>query len=161
MQKIDWNIKVKEALERTEFMALATLGEEGSWINPVAFAYSEKMELFFISMMDNRHTKNIIVNPNVSVAIFKTERFPEGDVMGLQLKGIATHLTAPKDIQEAARYYFARSKSNDEFRAKTSEKGGAAALWQFFKVTPTEAWCFDSRVFGEKREQINLSGLNL
>ena len=28
MQKIDWNTKVNEVVERTEFMALATLGEE-------------------------------------------------------------------------------------------------------------------------------------
>ena len=65
-------------------MALSTLGDDGSWINPVAFAYNEKMELYFISMMESKHTQNILTNPNVSVAIFRTERFPDGDVMGLQ-----------------------------------------------------------------------------
>ena len=97
-------------------MVLGTLGKDGSWSSPVAFAYSEKMELFFISMMDSKHTKNILSNPNVSVAIFKTERFTGGDVMGLQLKCTALHLTSPKDIKEAARYYFGRSPSNDAFR---------------------------------------------
>ena len=70
-------------------------------------------------------------------------------------------MTAAEDIQEAARYYFGRSSSNDEFRAKTVETGGASAVWQFFKITPTEAWCFDSRIFGEKRERVDLKGLNL
>ena len=161
MPKIDWTAKVKEALDRTEFMAISTCGEDGSWTNPVAFAYGERLELFFISMMQSKHSKNILTNPNVSVAIFKTERFPSGDVLGLQLRGKASHLTTQKDIKEAGRYYFGRSQKNDEFREKTSERGGLEAHWQFFKIIPTEAWCFDSRVFGEERVQVDLVNLKL
>jgi uncharacterized protein YhbP (UPF0306 family) len=161
MKDVDWNKKIKEALDRTEFMAISTVGDDGSWTNPVAFAYSEKMELFFISMIDCKHTQNILKNKNVSAAIFKTERFSEGDVLGLQLKGNAVHLTSSDDIKKAADYYFNRSSSNDEFRTMTSDKGGDKALWQFFKITPSEVWCFDSRVFGEKRVKVDLMGLSL
>lgn len=161
MQNVDWNDKIKEALDRTEFMAISTTGDDGSWTNPVAFAYNEKAELFFISMVDTKHSKNILANPNVSAAIFKTERFSGGDVLGLQLKGNAKHLKDQEEINRAASYYFGRSLSNDEFRGETSEKRGSAAVWQFFQITPTELWCFDSRSFGEKRVVVNLELLNL
>src|SRR3954468_1243515 len=86
---IDWNKKVKEALDRTEFMALSTVGEDGSWVNPVQFAYSEKFALYFISMLHSKHVQNIAKDSRVSAAIYKTERFDGGDVLALQLKGVA------------------------------------------------------------------------
>ena len=161
MTDVTWNQKVKEALDRTEFMALSTVTDAQSWISPIAFAYNETMDLFFISMIDSRHSQNILANPDVSAAIFKTERFPGGDVLGIQLRGIAHHLMQPSDIAEAAKYYFGRSPSNDEFREETSEKGGADASWQFFRIRPTEVWCFDSRIFGERREQVDLKSIHL
>lgn len=161
MENIDWNQKIKEALDRTEFMALSTIDSESSWTNPVAFAYSEKLELFWISMMDAKHSQNIITDPQVSVAIFKTERFPTGDVMGLQIRGNAHHLTNQDEIERAAKYYFGRSNKNDDFKEKTSERGGMDAKWQFFKIKPSEVWCFDSRVFGEERRVVNIEELNI
>ena len=42
---MNWNEKVKEALERTEFMAISTLNPDGtSWTNPVAFGYGPAPE---------------------------------------------------------------------------------------------------------------------
>ena len=145
MENIDWNLKVKEALDRTEFMAISTMGPDGSWTNPVQYGYSEKLDLYFVSMMDAKHVRNILSDPRISSAIFKTERFVDGEVLGLQLKGTAKHLTLPEEIEEAVRCYGSRP---DE-------------IWNFFKVTPEELWCFDSRVFGEKRERVDLTTLKL
>lgn len=148
MEPIDWNAKVQEALGRTEFMAISTVGNDGSWTNPVAYAYSEKLELFFISMMTSKHAQNILKNSQVSGAIYKTERFEDGEVLGLQFAGKAIHLTDVNEVARASRYYL---KSNDELGAE----------WQFFKIVPDEVWCFDSRVFGEERRQIDMTALNL
>jgi uncharacterized protein YhbP (UPF0306 family) len=142
---IDWNVKVKEALDRTEFMAISTIGDDGSWTNPVQYGYSEKLDLYFVSMMDAKHVANILKDPRVSVAIFKTERFSDGEVLGLQLKGTAKHLTDAKEIEEAVRCY----------GSKPSE------VWNFFKISPAEAWCFDSRLFGEQRKQVPLNEIGL
>jgi len=158
---MDWNEKIKEALDRTEFLAIATVDGAESWTNPVAFAYDARANLYFISMMDAKHVQNIVSNGHVSAAIFKTECFSDGDVLGLQLAGTCEHLTERESIKEAAQHYFSRSTSNDEFREKTSAVGGLDAVWQFFKITPTELWCFDSRIFGEKRERVELKTVNL
>lgn len=161
METIDWNVKLKEALDRTEFLALATTGEKHIWVNPVSFAYSESLELFFISMVDSVHVQNLIKEPRIAAAIFKTERFPDGDVLGLQLTGTAVHVTEQAEIERAAKYYFERGTNNEEFRSQTSEKGDAQATWQFFRITPTEMWCFDSREFGEQRRQVPLENLQV
>ncbi len=145
MENIDWNQKVKEALDRTEFMAISTISEEGSWTNPVHFSYSEKCELYFVSKMNTKHVQNILKDNRISVAIFKPEKFPEGGVLGLQIRGIAKHVTEQAEIDEATRV---RGKN-------------ASGEWNIFKITPTELWCFDSRVFGEERKQVDLGSLNL
>jgi uncharacterized protein YhbP (UPF0306 family) len=147
MDDIDWNKLVKEALDRTEFMAISTVGEDGSWTNPVQYGYSEKLNLYFVSMMDAKHVQNLLKDPRVSAAIYKTERFPgpAGDVLGLQLKGTAKHLTDLTEINEAIRCYGGRPSDP----------------WNFFKITLTELWCFDSRIFGERRERVNLETISV
>lgn len=160
MNEIDWNQKVREILDRTEFLALSTMGDGDTWTCPVAFSYDEKMNLYFISMMHTKHVKNIIKESKVSVAIFSTERYASGDVSGLQLSGLATEILDSKELQSAAENYFSRSANNDEFMNQTSAKD-VEALWHFFKIVPKELWCFDSRIFGELRERVNIDGLNL
>ena len=46
----DLKARVKEALERTDIMALSTLGPDGPWTSPVQLQYNEKLELSFLSM---------------------------------------------------------------------------------------------------------------
>jgi Pyridoxamine 5'-phosphate oxidase len=86
MADADLNARVKEALERTEIMALSTIGPDGSWTSPVQFRYNEKLELSFVSMSDTKHAQNILEDPRVSVAIYSFPG-PEGGNLGLQIKG--------------------------------------------------------------------------
>ena len=98
MNDIDWNEKVKEALDRTEFMAISTIGADGNWTCPVQFGHSEKLDLYFRSMPHSKHMRHLLADNRISVAIFKTERFPGSrEVMGLQLKGKAARLTEPSE----------------------------------------------------------------
>lgn len=140
-------------------MAIATAGDDGTWVCPVQYGYDENINLYFVSAVGSKHIKNILANSQVACAIFKTERFSSGDVLGLQLKGAARQLTTEKEIMEAARCYYGRS--GEDFATKVREHIGKDAEWQFFEITPTELWCFDSRVFGENRQQVDLSAISL
>ena len=60
MTNIDWAAKVKEALDRTDIMALSTIGPDGSWTSPVQYRYSEKLNLYFVSLKSSRHVTNIL-----------------------------------------------------------------------------------------------------
>lgn len=118
----DMNKRVKEALERSEIMALATIGVDGSWVSPVRYTYNDKLELFFSSMTDTKHVQNIMRDPRVSVAIYSFPG-PSGGNLGLQIKGAAEHIS-----------------------------GGNAGGSQQFKIIPNAVWCFDSRVIRERQQ---------
>ncbi|MBI4087074.1 pyridoxamine 5'-phosphate oxidase family protein [Candidatus Kaiserbacteria bacterium] len=158
---IDWNAKIKEALDRTEFMAISTIGEDGSWTCPVQFGYSGTLDLYFKSMPHSKHVQNLLKDERISVAIYKTDRFPgsERDVLGLQLAGTVRLLTQRADVEEAARCYYGRDPRKLDYKTKIDEHVGGNAEWNFFKITPTELWCFDSRIFGEEREKVDLENL--
>lgn len=85
----DLNAKVKEALGRTDIMALSTVGEDGSWTSPVQYSHGPKMELYFLSLKDTKHVTNILKDPRVSLAIYHPEALPNGAHIGLQIKGSA------------------------------------------------------------------------
>jgi len=130
--KEDLENRVKEALERTDIMALSTIGPDGPWTAPVQYRNNEKLELFFLSMPGTRHVLDILKDPRVSAAIY-SHPGPPGGNLGLQISGIAERLAG-----------------------ESSADG-----WQSFKIRPREVWCFDSRVFGRERRQVNISDLHL
>lgn len=135
----DLNARVEEALERTEIMALSTIGPDGSWTSPVQFRYNEKLELSFVSMPDTKHAQNILKDSRVSVAIYSFPG-PEGGNLGLQIKGKADDVTGQSGTDEAA---------------------APSETWHRFRIVPEEVRCFDSRVFGGKRQRVDLSDLRL
>src|SRR6187455_1906759 len=132
---IDWHSKVKEALDRTDIMALSTIGDDGSWTSPVQYRHGPKLELYFESMNETKHVANIRNDPRVSVAIYWPGEFRGGGNLGLQIRGTAEELTRDDN-------------------GPSAESGA----WHTFKITPDEVWCFDSRVSPE-RQKIELAEL--
>jgi general stress protein 26 len=117
--------QVQEALARAEIMALATLDEDGgSWTSPVLFEHDAGLHLYFASLADARHVRNIQRDPRVSAAIYSYPGPPGGN-LGLQIKGTAE----PADDSSS-----------------TQSDG-----WQRFRITPDEAWLFDSRNDRQRR----------
>ena len=126
--------QIQEALARVDIMALATLDEDGgSWTSPVLFQHDASMHLYFASLPDARHVRNMQRDPRVSAAIYSYPGPPGGN-LGLQIKGTA------EPVPAAA--------------------GAPSDGWRHFKITPDEAWLFDSRV-DRQRHAISLAGLNL
>lgn len=108
--------QVREALARSEIMALSTIDADGcSWTSPVQFQHDPQFRLTFTSLPDARHLANIERDPRVSAAIYDFPGPPGGN-LGLQLRGTA------------------------------EREGGPADGWQRFAITVDELWCFDSRI---------------
>lgn len=118
----DISLRVKEALERTEIMALSTIGKDGSWTSPVRYTYNDKLELTFMSMIDTKHAQNILKDPRVSLAIYSYPGPPGGN-LGLQIKGTA----------------------------RIADTGSNSGSKQFI-ITPDEIWLFDSRVVRQRQQ---------
>lgn len=161
---MDWNKEVKEILDRTEFMALSTLGDDGVWTNPVQFSYDNKLGLYSKSMPNSKHMQNMLKNREISVAIFSTNRLSDGGVAGLQIKGTAEILHNREEVTEAAKYHYTRNRPGTDYMNRVEEHLGEEAVWNFFKITPTEVWVFDTRYFDEEkdgRQQVPLDILDL
>jgi general stress protein 26 len=88
--------QVHEALTRTDIMALATLDDDGgSWTSPVQFRYDASLHLYFASLPDTRHVRNIHRDPRVSAAIYSYPGPPGGN-LGLQIRGRAVAMIFPE-----------------------------------------------------------------
>jgi general stress protein 26 len=127
MNNTDLQARVRQALERTDVMALSTIDEDGGpWTSPVQYQWDSQLNLYFASMPDARHVRNIERDARVAVAIYNMPGPPGGN-LGLQIRGAA---------------------------ARETDSGHDG--WQRFKIEPTEAWCFDSRV-DRHRHRVDIS----
>jgi hypothetical protein len=131
MSNTDLQARVREALERTDVMALSTVDDDGGpWTSPVQYQSDSQLNLYFTSMPDARHVRNIQRDARVAVAISNMPGPPGGN-LGLQIRGHAVAM-AP---------------------------GSGRDGWQRFTIEPAEAWCFDSRV-DRQRHRVEVPSLD-
>lgn len=142
-------------MESTYYCALGTNDQKGVWVNPVYFAYDSNYNFYFISQPQSRHMKNMLENPQVSLAIYSTAQHTQGDVAGIQLAGKARILSDEADVKKAYDTYYGRKypaarkhpEKNEDHYMNNPE-------WQFVEVVPTKMYYFDTRFFGETRQEV-------
>src|SRR5262249_49111362 len=139
--QFDWASNIKETLESTFYCSLATYGEDGTWVNPLYFAYDGDFNLYFISMGDSRHMRNIGNGAPVAVAIYATDQPPGKDVRGIQLAGWA-ELIKDADVEAACDIYYSRPGAAEAVggRPDAEQHRGAQATWKFVKVSVEEMY---------------------
>jgi nitroimidazol reductase NimA-like FMN-containing flavoprotein (pyridoxamine 5'-phosphate oxidase superfamily) len=159
---MNWNTKIKDALDRTEFMSLSTIDTEGVWSYPVAFSYDEKCNLYFLSRLSARHTQNIVRDQRASVNIYKTERTNHDGVIGLQARGTAQMVKEPAELAECIGLYFSRSVVGEEYRQEAVSATEPDGDWHVFKIALSELWYFNSNEFDTtSRVSIDLDALDV
>jgi nitroimidazol reductase NimA-like FMN-containing flavoprotein (pyridoxamine 5'-phosphate oxidase superfamily) len=150
-----WSDLISSCFQSTEFMALATQGERGLWVNPVYFAWDDKFSLYFISQLDCAHMENIRSTPSVCCTIFPTDRPAGDDVFGAYVKGRAEILSDPEEKRIADHFYYGRVYPNDA-EGKQRDKDGYRLdpSWHFVKISLEGLWYFDTRYFAETRTPV-------
>lgn len=153
MNASDWSAHLKACLESTQFMALATSGPDGLWNHAVYFAWDHDINLYFISKPKSRHMGYIAGNSNVAVAIFSTDQSPTGDVMGLQVRGLA-EILPDAHVPSAHEVYFGRAPVIEGIPHELPEFLGPQATWKLVQVRPQEVGYFNSALFGAERQTV-------
>ncbi len=149
----DWKKYVTECLQSTEYCSIATAGVDGVWANPVFFAWDDNFNLYFISQMHSKHMQNLSQDKQIAVAVYKTEQ--KGDVAGVQIKGKANILTGdPGAIKNAFDIYYGRAGKGEDVEGYINNP-----TWIFVKITPEKVSYFDTRHFGEERQEVPLDNL--
>lgn len=151
-QNFDWKKYLLECMNSTQYCSLATFSNRKVWSNPVYFAWDDKYNLYFISQMSSRHMQNIKKNSHIAVSIYKTEQ--KGDVLGIQLEGTAIILSkedSKEEIQHAYNTYYGRAGRGPDVQQYVNNP-----TWLYVKINPSKVWYFDTRFFGEKRQEVPL-----
>lgn len=139
-KQISKKIKIKKVLEYMGANHLMTLGtslKDKPWLATVLYAFDGNLRIFFYSNENTRHCVNISKNPNVSVVINHTWRYPDGKEKAIQLAGRASKV-AKKDYVRWYDIYKSRFKRADEFKSDHI----------LYVIEPTEVWYLDEKLFG-------------
>lgn len=151
----DWKKHIYEALSATNYCCLATVDDRGVWSNPVYFAWDDHYHIYFISQMSSRHMQNLMKHNRVALSIYKTEQ--KGDVVGIQLEGnalIVGHDADPAEIQRAHDTYYGRAGFGPDVQEYRNNPS-----WLYVKVSPEQVYYFDTRFFGEVRQEVPMHKL--
>ncbi len=137
-----------EFLNRQSTMALGTAGlaDGRPQVAPLFFASDERLNLYWISDPDSRHSKNITDWNDTAAAIF-TETWEYGAIKGVQAEGDAYDVTDPAERERALALYRAKFPFvNERFAALIQES-------VIYVLRPRWVrWIDNERKFGYKQE---------
>lgn len=124
---------IREYLEKTQLMQIATCLNNQPWVATVHFAFDENLNLYWISSFDRRHSIEIEQNPNIAAAIVKPHTSGE-KVRGIQLSGVASRLSGA-DIQAGMDIYTKRYTTPRE-RVKNIVEQTSGENHTVYKIKP-------------------------
>ncbi|MFA7309326.1 MAG: pyridoxamine 5'-phosphate oxidase family protein [Candidatus Paceibacterota bacterium] len=144
----EWRAYLTELLDVSQYMTLATTGDNGPWINPVYFSFDKTFTFYFLSQPESRHMRNITTHAAVACAIFDPRQEAAGKVRGVQLAGKAQWVPSA-EARHAFDTYFTATTA----RTPVPPRGGALAHvnetsdWRLAKVAADLIECFDEYCF--------------
>ena len=141
---IDIEKVVREYIDKSLHMSLATVSGDRPWVCEVHFAYDDKLTLYFRSLTSRRHSQEIAVNPRVAGNIVRQHAlndFPHA----IYFEGTAELIT-DETIFEELYGYFKQRQAVDESIIEDAKKNEAH---KFYKIT-VENWYAFGKFDGKK-----------
>ncbi len=144
---------IKEYLESTKMMQLATSINNQPWVCNVWFASDDDLNIYWFSSSTRRHSNEIMKNNKVAAA-FVFPQTPEDTPRGLQLQGAAAVLDKKDDIEKAISVYKGRIFPKETIVKLMKDK---TKPHKFYRIKPTQFVLFDGVNFGDDwRQEYNL-----
>jgi hypothetical protein len=137
MRPNDIRSHAQEIVAENAYLVLGTVDDQGTpWTTPVFFAAQHLGEFFWISDIDARHTRNLVVRPQVSLVIFDSTVTP-GEGRALYAVGTAAEVL-PDDLERALRVYPGPARRG--VRSFTANDLSEPASWRLYRAVTTDAW---------------------
>jgi uncharacterized protein len=134
-------------LDRTPVCSLATVGPENhAHSSHVDFAYSARLELYFLSDPASRHCRHLETNPSMAVSVYDSQQRWGGPDSGLALYGLCRMARGASHARAEA-VYAARFRQYRGWRRKV-RPGDEAAKWRFFRFVARRVKVFDEDRLG-------------
>ena len=128
-------------------MVLGTADESGKpWGSPVYFASENYRVFYWISSPEVRHSRNILVRPQVSIVIFDSQ-VRAGMGQAVYTSAVAEELTG-HELERGLQIYNGRFQNPAEreergVRLIEPENVQAPALYRLYRATAQEHWVLD------------------
>lgn len=128
-------------------MVLGTADEHGQpWASPVYFACEKYREFYWMSSPDVRHSRNILLRPQVSIVVFDS-RVAVGMGQAVYMSAVAEELTGV-DFKRGLQIYNGRFQNPAErkergVRTITAEDVQAPGLYRLYRAIAQEHWVLD------------------
>lgn len=139
-----------KVLRKTELCSLATVTPNGiAHSAHVYFAFSQDLEICFLSDPDSLHCRNLTTNASMAVSVYdSTQKWGNetGDV-GVALYGSCKELSG-KAAKKTEEVYARRFKEYIRWRRSSEYSKGEGRKWKFFSFVPSKIKLFDEQKFG-------------
>jgi uncharacterized protein YhbP (UPF0306 family) len=139
---------IKQYINQPIIMQLATCVNNQPWVCTVHFYADDKLNLYWVSRNDRRHSKEIKVNPKVSATILIHENTATEDwVIAVTLEGIA-EVVDESIIQNVGQDYVNKTAKDPELLAKIVDGPD-----KFYRLIPSSIVLFDNKNFPKDPRQ--------
>jgi len=156
----DLNQMARNIIKNNQYVSIATTDKLGNpWISPVAYSYDKNWNLYFTSLPDSKHCKNIKATKKVVCCIFDSHQL-WGEGVGLQIEGVSEEVTLRNAI-EATKIYSKRKYPYGKIKPGMikfflKELINKRTFYRFYKITPRVVWMNDPNSKIDIRVKINL-----
>lgn len=137
-----------------EFLALGTVMQLGTsvdnkpWISTVYFVADSERNIYWLSLPERRHSKEVVTNPQAAVAIAIKQDIP---VIGIQAAGLVSIVKDDSIVKQIVETYVSKydGAGKDFHQRFVAGKN----KHQLYKLTPTQLVLFDEVHFKENPVQ--------
>ena len=143
---MDLKARVKEILEKTHLMSIATYDDGGVWVSDVIFVYDDDLNVYWMSDPDVRHSQAISKNTSVAGTITYTTKANEHN-LGIQFSGIAKKI-------DGTRYDLAVKHSTKRNHPEPKESDDFLQGDSWYMLTPNKIELIDEENFGFKKQSV-------
>lgn len=141
---------VREYIDKSLHMSLATVSGDRPWVCEVHFVYDEDLNLYWRSLASRRHSQEIAANPNVAGNIVKQhalDEYPHAVYFEGEAEMLADRLEQEKVLPLFVSRLGAGEAAVDEAQTDDGHK--------FYKVT-VENWYAFGKFGGDKGQKYEL-----
>ena len=138
---------VREYVDKSLHMSLATCVNNHPWVSEVHFVYDDKLNLYFRSRQDRRHSREIAANPHVAGNIVEQHNLGEYP-HAVYFEGSAGVVDDIAEIERVAPLFIERQGCNESIIDDAQHDEGH----RFYKVTINNWAAFGKfgRDYGDK-----------
>jgi nitroimidazol reductase NimA-like FMN-containing flavoprotein (pyridoxamine 5'-phosphate oxidase superfamily) len=136
MTELDLDAHARELMDANRYITLGTADAAGTpWVSPVYFATADYAEIFWMSALDARHSRNLAERPEVSMVIFDST-VPPYHGRAAYLSGRAAEL-AGDDLERAVGIY--PGPASRDATPVTLADATEPSEYRLYRATITEA----------------------